>query len=43
MGNPNYGFRFVNDGEFQPPKKRIQTDTKIFQASKMKQNKKRRK
>ncbi|RZT02112.1 hypothetical protein EV209_0217 [Cuneatibacter caecimuris] len=42
MSNPNYGFRFIDDGIAEPKKKRVETQSKIFQASKLKKNKKRR-
>ena len=41
MSNPSYGFRFINDGTGEPKKKKAENQSKIFQASKMKKNKKR--
>lgn len=43
MSNPKYGFRFIDDGVGEPKKQRAEMNSKIFQASKMKGNKKRRK
>lgn len=43
MSKYSYGFRFVNDGEAQPPKKRLDTQTKMFQAHMMKPRRKRKK
>lgn len=42
MSNPKYGYRFICDGEIILPKKQHEADSKIFQASKLKKNKKNR-
>lgn len=43
MSKYSYGFRFINDGEARPPKKRLDTQTKMFQAHMMKPRRKKKK
>lgn len=43
MSNPMHGFRFIHDGDWMPPKENVKTGSKIFQASKLKRNSKKKK
>lgn len=39
----DYGFRFINDGEVHPPRKKAGLESKLFQANRLKSRKKRKK
>ncbi len=40
MSKYDYGFRFINDGEIHPPRKKAGLESKLFQANRLKSRKK---
>ena len=43
MSKFDYGFRFIDDGEVHPPRKKAGIESRLFQANRLKNRKKKKK